>query len=207
MSEKYLSATLTCTPIRPVSGGLLCLGDFLTHVRSSWSGAVQGLAFATNGTWPVLGTDQDPSKDSQELSVAPVEGRSFDDKKVFELRLRVLVTHTDDPEDDTLLAHEFRWVNDVNAAELTLTTGKKRVASDNSESTSVCGWAHEVSYLKHASAGSSKKATGPDSSVPQSKQCTESTGSADITVVEFIQEEDKYGNTVVVDQLFTGKWN
>jgi hypothetical protein len=28
-----------------------------------------------------------------------------------------------------------------------------------------------------------------------------------MTAVEFIQEEDKYGNTVVVDQLFTGRWN
>jgi hypothetical protein len=27
-----------------------------------------------------------------------------------------------------------------------------------------------------------------------------------MTAVEFIQEEDKYGNTVVVDQLFTGEW-
>ena len=207
MSEQVQTATLTCTPIQPVSEGALSLGDFLTHICSSWSGDLQGLAFATNGTWPVLGFDRKSSKDSQELSVAPVEGRSFDDRKVFELRLWVPVAHTDDPEDGTLLAREFRWVNDVDATELTLTTGKKRVASDNSESTSVCGWAHEVSYLKHASAGNSKKATGPDSSTPQSKQSTESAGSADITVVEFIQEEDKYGNTVVVDQLFTGKWN
>ena len=28
-----------------------------------------------------------------------------------------------------------------------------------------------------------------------------------MTALEFIQEEDKYGNTVVVDQLFTGEWN
>ena len=27
-----------------------------------------------------------------------------------------------------------------------------------------------------------------------------------MTALEFIQEEDKYGNTVVVDQLFTGRW-
>ena len=83
MSEQVQTATLTCTPIQPVSEGALSLGDFLTHVCSSWSGELQGLAFATNGTWPVLGIDRKSSKDSQELSVAPVEGRYFYDKKVF----------------------------------------------------------------------------------------------------------------------------
>ena len=190
MSEQVQTATLTCTPIRTVSGGALILGDFLTRVCSCWSGDLQGLAFATNGTWPVLGFDRKSSKDSQELSVAPVEGRSFDDNMVFELRLWVPVAHTDDPEDGTLLAREFRWVNGVDAAELTLTTGKKRVASDNSESTSVCGWAHEVSYLKHMPADSN----------------TGRVDNSQMMAAEFIQEEEQYGNMVVTDQLFTGAW-
>nr|WP_315317763.1 hypothetical protein [Schaalia odontolytica] len=185
MSEQVQPATLTCTPIQPVSGGALSLGDFLTYVCSSWSGELQGMAFATNGTWPVLGIDRKSSKDSQELSVAPVEGHSFDDKKVFELRLWVPVTHTDDPKDGTLLAHEFRWVNGMGAVDLTLEPGTERNGT-----TSVSGWAHNMSYLKHMPAGSD----------------TGRVDNSQMMAVEFIQEEKQYGNMVVTDQLFTGEW-
>lgn len=185
MSEQLQTAALTYTPIQPVSEGALSLGDFLTHVCSSWSGDLQGLAFATNGTWPVLGIDRKSSKDSQELSVAPVEGRSFDDKKVFELRLWVPVTHTDGPEDGTLLAREFRWVNGMGAVDLTLKAGTERNGT-----TSVNGWVHDMSYLKHMPADSD----------------TGRVDNSQMMAVEFIQEEKQYGNMAVTDQLFTGEW-
>ena len=71
MSEQVQPATLTCTPIQPVSGGALSLGDFLTHVCSSSSGELQGLAFATNGTWPVLGVNKGSPAETPKLSVTP----------------------------------------------------------------------------------------------------------------------------------------
>lgn len=185
MSEQLQTAALTYTPIQPVSGGALSLGDFLTHVCSSWSGELQGLAFATNGTWPVLGIDRKSSKDSQELSVAPVEGRSFDDKKVFELRLWVPVAHTDGPEDSTLLAREFRWVNGMGAVDLTLKAG-----TECNGITSVSGWVHDMSYLKHMPADSD----------------TGRVDNSQMMAVEFIQEDKQYGNMAVTDQLFTGEW-
>ena len=78
MSEQVQPATLTCTPIQPVSGGALSLGDFLTHVCSSSSGELQGLAFATNGTWPVLGVNKGSPAETPKLSVTPIDGRHFE---------------------------------------------------------------------------------------------------------------------------------
>ena len=157
MSEQVQTATLTCTPIRTVSGGALILGDFLTRVCSCWSGDLQGLAFATNGTWPVLGFD----------------------------RKWVPVAHTDDPEDGTLLAREFRWVNGVGAVDLTLEAGTKCNGIN-----SVSGWVHNMSYLKHMPANSD----------------TGRVDNSQMMAAEFIQEEEQYGNMVVTDQLFTGEW-
>lgn len=185
MSEQVQTATLMCTPIQPVSGGALSLGDFLTHICSSWSGDLQGLAFATNGTWTVLGFDKGSSAEALKLSVAPIDGREFDPTKIFELRLWVPVTHTDDPKDGTLLAHEFRWVNGEGAVDLTLEAGTERNGT-----TSVSGWAHNMSYLKHMPADSD----------------TGRVDNSQMMAVEFIQEEQQYGNMVVTDQLFTGEW-
>lgn len=185
MSEQVQTATLMCTPIQPVSGGALSLGDFLTHICSSWSGDLQGLAFATNGTWTVLGFDKGSSAEALKLSVAPIDGREFDPTKIFELRLWVPVTHTDDPKDGTLLAHEFRWVNGEGAVDLTLEAGTERNGT-----TSVSGWAHNMSYLKHMPADSD----------------TARVDNSQMMAVEFIQEEQQYGNMVVTDQLFTGEW-
>lgn len=194
MTEQLQTAALTYTPIQPVSGGALSLGDFLTHICSSWSGDLQGLAFATNGTWPVLGIDRKPSKDSQELSVAPVEGRSFDDKKVFELRLWVPVTHTDGPEDGTLLAREFRWVNGMSACEVILLMAQRdaepSVQAD--ETSSPTGCAHRVTYMQHD---------------PRRGPVAEHTTPTPMSAIEYITEEATYGNMAVTDQLFTGKWN
>lgn len=207
MSEQVQPATLTYTPIRPVSGGALSLGDVLTHVCSSWNGELQGLAFATNGTWPVLGIDRKSSKDSRELSVAPVEGRSFDDEKVFELRLWVPVAHTDDPEDGTLLAREFRWVNGVGAVELRVTAGTDSSQTNASKGSGDKGWVHAVQYLEHVPSSRSTANPGADSTDNQSNQSGGRNGGSHMAALEFIQAEDKYGNTVVIDQLFTGRWN
>ena len=185
MSEQVQTATLTCTPIQPVSGGALSLGDFLTHVCSSWSGELQGLAFATNGTWPVLGVVNEESSEGPRFDVKPITGRPFEPDKVFELRLWVPVTHTDDPKDGTLLAHEFRWVNGEGAVDLTLEAGTERNGT-----TSVSGWAHNMSYLKHMPTDSD----------------TGRVDNSQMMAVEFIQEDQQYGNTVVTDQLFTGEW-
>ncbi len=186
MSEQVQPATLTCTPIQPVSGGALSLGDFLTHVCSSWSGNLQGLAFATNGTWPVLGVVNEGSSESPRVDVKPITGRTFEPDKVFELRLWVPVAHIDGPEDGTLLAREFRWVNGVGAVDLTLEAG-----TECNGTASVRGWVHNMSYLKHMPADS---ATGR-------------VDNSQMMAAEFIQEEEQYGNMVVTDQLFTGKWS
>ena len=54
MSKLCKKATLTRTQIPPNSGKKPSLSDFLTHVHRETSSSVQGLAFATNGTWTVL---------------------------------------------------------------------------------------------------------------------------------------------------------
>ena len=185
MSEQVQPATLTCTPIQPVSGGALSLGDFLTYVCSSWSGELQGMACATNGTWPVLGVVNEGSSEAPRVDVKPITGRKFEPDKVFELRLWVPVAHTDGPEDGAVFAREFRWVNGMGAVDLTLEAGTERNGT-----TSVSGWAHNMSYLKHMPAGSD----------------TGRVDNSQMMAVEFIQEEKQYGNMVVTDQLFTGEW-
>ena len=207
MSEQVQTATLMCTPIQPVSGGALSLGDFLTHICSSWSGDLQGLAFATNGTWTVLGFDKGSSAEALKLSVAPIDGREFDPTKVFELRLWVPVKLPDEPTEGDVLAHEYRWVNGVGAVELTLTSGRPKTSSEVTESVSVSGWFHKVSYLQHKSTATRKEESTPDTSTGQTKRSKQDTATNDMSALEFIQEEDKYGNTVVVEQLFTGKWS
>ena len=133
----------------------------------------------------MLGFELKAFKESQELSVATVEGRSLDDNMVFELRLWVPVAHTDDPEDGTLLAREFRWVNGVGAVDLTLEAG-----TECNGTTSVRGWVHNMGYLKHMPADSD----------------TGRVDNSQMMAAEFIQEEEQYGNMVVTDQLFTGAW-
>lgn len=206
MTDKIRKAMLSNSPILLDSGNTPCLDDFLAYVRTHSGEDVQGLAFATNGTWPVLGFDKCSSTETPKLSVTPINGRYFDPTKVFELRLWVPVELPDEAAEGDVLAREFRWVNGVDSVELTLTSGKKRVASDESESTSICGWAHEVSYLKHTSATNSNEKSAPDANGGQTETSKQDTATKDMTAVEFIQEEQHYGNTVVVDQLFTGRW-
>ena len=112
----------------------------------------------------------------------------------------------DEPAEGDVLAHEYRWVNGVGAVELTLTSGRSKASSEVTESVSVSGWFHKASYLQHKSAATSKEESAPDTNTVQKKQGKEDTATNGMSALEFIQEEDKYGNTVVVDQLFTGEW-
>ena len=206
MTDKNQKAMLTHSSIPPVSGDTPRLNVFLCYVHTHLGEDVQGLAFATNGTWTVLGFDKGSSAEKLKLSVTPIDGREFDPTKLFELRLWVPVKLPDEPAEGDVLAHECRWVNGVGAVELTLTSGRPKAPSEGTESAPVGGWFHKVSYLQHKSAATSKEESTPDTSTGQTKQGKQDTATNDMSALEFIQEEDKYGNTVVVDQLFTGEW-
>lgn len=206
MTDKNQKAMLTHSPILLDSGNAPCLDAFLAYVHTHSGADVQGLAFATNGTWTVLGFDKVSSTEAPKLSVKPIDGRDFDPTKVFELRLWVPVKLPDEPAKGQVLSHEFRWVNGVGAVELMLTSDRPKASSEGTESVSVSGWFHKVSYLQHKSAATSKEESAPDTSTGQTKQSKQDTANNDMSALEFIQEEDKYGNTVVVDQLFTGEW-
>lgn len=206
MTDKNQKAILAHSPILSDSGDSPCLDIFLVYARKHPGEDVQGLAFATNGTWTVLGFDKGSSVKAPKLTVAPIDGREFDPTKIFELRLWVPVKLPDEPAEGDVLAHEYRWVNGVGAVELTLTSGRPKTSSEGTESVSVIGWFHKVSYLQHKSAATSKEESAPDTSTRQTKQGKKDSPINDMSALEFIQEEDKYGNTVVVDQLFTGRW-
>lgn len=206
MTDKNQKAILTYSPILSNSGDTPCLDVFLVYARKHSGEDVLGLAFATNGTWTVLGFDKGSSAEAPKLSVVPIDGREFDPTKIFELRLWVPVKLPDEPAEGDVLAHEYRWVNGVGAVELTLTSARPKASSEGTESASVSGWFHKVSYLQHKSAATSKEESAPDTSTRQTQQEKQDTATNEMSAVEFIQEEDKYGNTVVVDQLFTGEW-
>lgn len=207
MTDKNQKAMLTRSSIPPVSGDTPRLDVFLSYVHTNLGEGVQGLAFATNGTWTVLGFDKGSSDEKPKLSVTPIDGREFDPTKLFELRLWVPVKLPDKPAEGDVLAREFRWVNGVGAVELTLTSGTAEALSKGTESVRVGGWFHKVSYLQHKSVATSKEESAPDTSSDQPKQGKKDSPTNDMSTLEFIQEEDKYGNTVVVDQLFTGRWS
>ena len=206
MTDKNQKAILTHSPILSNSGDTPCLDVYLVYARKHSGEDVQGLAFATNGTWTVLGFDKGSSAEAPKLTVAPIDGREFDPTKIFELRLWVPVKLPDEPAEGDVLAHEYRWVNGVGAVELTLTSGRPKTSSEVTESVSVSGWFHKVSYLQHKSTATRKEESTPDTSTGQTKRSKQDTATNDMSALEFIQEEDKYGNTVVVDQLFTGEW-
>lgn len=207
MSNLCKKATLTRTQIQSDPAETPSLCEFLTHVNRETGSSVQGLAFATNGTWPVLGCDKCSSAEALKLSVTPIDGQEFDRTKIFELRLWVPVKLPDEPAEGNVLAQEFRWVNGVGAVELRVTAGTGSSQPNGSKESGVTGWVHAVQYLKHVP--SSNSAPKPDPGCPdeESDESSGGTGASHMTALEFIQEEDKYGNTVVVDQLFTGEWN
>jgi len=207
MTDKNQQAMLTHSSIPPISGDTPRLDVFLVYARKHSGEDIQGLAFATNGTWTVLGFDKGSSTEAPKLGVAQIDGREFDPTKLFELRLWVPVKLPDEPTAGDVLAHEFRWANGVGAVELTLTSGRLKTSSEVTESVAVSGWFHKVSYLQHKSAATSKEESAPDTSTGRTKQGKQDPTTNEMSALEFIQEEDKYGNTVVVDQLFTGRWS
>lgn len=93
----------------------------------------------------------------------------------------------------------------MGAIELTLTKGTANAASEDPEPKPISGWFHKVSYLQHQSAEGSD-ADSSSAASAQTGESKENTATKQMAAVEFIQQEDKYGNTVVVDQLFTGGW-
>ncbi len=207
MTDKNHKAMLTCSSIPPVSGDTPRLDVFLTYARKHSGEDVQGLAFATNGTWTVLGFNKGSSDEKPKLSVTPIDGREFDPTKVFELRLWIPVALPDEPAEGDVLAREYRWVNGVGTIELGVTAGTGSSQPSGSKESGVTGWVHAVQYLEHVPSSRSTANPGTDSNDNESNQTGGGTGASHMTALEFIQEEDKYGNTVVVEQLFTGKWS
>ena len=149
---------------------------------------IAGIVWATNGT----------------RQVPDVKSARFDDSGTYEIRLWQVI---DDADTDSTLAHEFRWASGVGAVELTLTEDTAEATSEGSESKPVSGWFRKVSYLQHQSAEGSDADSSSEAPSAQTGESKENATTKQMTAVEFIQEEDKYGNTVVVDQLFTGEWN
>ena len=149
---------------------------------------IAGIVWATNGT----------------RQVPDVKSARFDDSGTYEIRLWQVI---DDADTDSTLAHEFRWANGVGAVELTLTEDTAEATSEGSESKPVSGWFRKVSYLQHQSAEGSDADSSSEAPSAQTGESKENATTKQMTAVEFIQAEDKYGNTVVVDQLFTGEWN
>ena len=207
MTDKNQKAMLTRPSIPPVSGDTPRLDVFLAYSRKHSGEDVQGLAFATNGTWTVVGFDKGSSAEKPKLSITPIDGREFDPTKVFELRLWIPVTLPDEPAEGDVLAREYRWVNGVGTIELGVTAGTGSSQPSGSKESGVTGWVHAVQYLEHVPSSRSTANPGTDSNDNESNQTGGGTGASHMTALEFIQEEDKYGNTVVVDQLFTGRWS
>lgn len=146
-----------------------------------------GIVWATDGT----------------RRVPDVQSANFDDSRTYEIRIWQVIGSNNA---DSTLAHEFRWVNGVGAIELTLTKGTANAASEDPEPKPISGWFHKVSYLQHQSAEGSD-ADSSSAASAQTGESKENTATKQMAAVEFIQQEDKYGNTIIVDQLFTGKWN
>lgn len=168
--------------------------SFLRYVHENRDDqGIQGLAFTTNGTFLVV--DLIPEENS-ETPTLMIKEQGFSLSKVFELRLWLTTSWSGLPTAGQVLAREFRWVNDVGAVDVTLTAANdERVAST--------GWVNNVTYLQHTHGTSNKNAKASDeySSQPSKDKDPQT------TALEFIQEENKYGNMVVIDQLFTGKWS
>ena len=146
-----------------------------------------GIVWTTNGT----------------RRVPDVKSANFDNSRTYEIRIWQVIGSDNA---DSTLAHEFRWVSGVGAVELTLTKGTANAASEDPESQPVSGWFHKVSYLQHESTEGSDADSASEPTSAQTGENKENTTTKQMAAVEFIQQEDTYGNTVVVDQLFMGEW-
>lgn len=143
-------------------------------------GDVVGIVWATNGTWPLKGISWTHEYTKRGLDV---QSATFDEACVYEIRAWRVI---DNPRKDNTLAHEFRWTNGMNAVELTLSV-------DTREPGEPTQWANYVEYEQNAPSG---RGSQPDHNK-----------TSQMTAIEYIEEDSTYGNMVVVDQLFTGKWN
>jgi hypothetical protein len=150
-------------------------------------GKIAGIVWTTNGT----------------RQVPDVKSACFDDSGTYEIRLWQVI---DDADTDSTLAHEFRWAHGVGAVELTLTEDTAEATSEGSESKPVSGWFRKVSFLQHQSAEGRDADSSSEATSAQTGESKEDATTKQMTAVEFIQAEDKYGNMVVTDQLFTGEW-
>ena len=165
------------------------------------NGKIAGIVWATNGTRSVNGLNPATPGQGATLKVSSPDG--FDISQVYEARIWRVINDNG----EATLAHEFRWVNGMDAVELTLTENTAEATSEGSESKPVSGWFRKVSYLQHQSAVGSDAGSSSEATSAQTGESKENSTTKQMTAVEFIQAEDKYANTVVVDQLFTGEWN
>jgi len=195
MSESNTSSCAEATTLIPCDLEIIRhkvhdAAEFAAYIDAKFAAhEFVGIVWATNGT----------------RLVPNAKSTSFDDSRTYEIRFWQVIG---DDNADLTLAHEFRWVNGVGAIELTLTAKTAKASSEGSESGKPCvsGWAHKVSYLQHESSGSGDTNSVSEPSSGRTEQDEQHAATKMMTAVEFIQEEDKYGNTVVVDQLFTGEW-
>lgn len=165
-------------------------------------GKIVGIVWATDGTRSVNGLNPASPGQGETLKVSSPDG--FDISQVYEAHIWRVINNNGD---DATLAHELRWVNGVGAVELTLTANTAKASSEGSElgKPYVSGWANKVSYLQHESAASDNADSASEATTGQEEDQAHA-ATKPMTAVEFIREEDRYGNTVVVDQLFTGEW-
>ena len=140
---------------------------------------IAGIVWATNGTRSVNGLNPASPGQGTTLKVSSPDG--FDISQVYEARIWRVINDNG----DATLAHEFRWVNGMDAVELTLRAYTEEPGAPTR-------WANYVAYEQHVSSGE-----GPQPNHNRTSQ---------ITAIEYIEEDSMYGNMVVVDQLFTGKW-
>lgn len=140
---------------------------------------INGIVWATNGTWQLLGID---SIDRQTEPILASNSASFDNSRTYEIRAWQIIDCTNE---DSTLAHEFRWVNGLPACELRLLRMPKE---DNLPPGEL---AHYISYIQHT----------------DQPKATERARPKHISAFEYIKIDADTGNTAVVDQLFTGNWH
>lgn len=138
---------------------------------------INGIVWATNGTWQLLGID---SIDGQTEPILASNSASFDNSRTYEIRAWQIIDGTNE---DSTLAHEFRWVSGLPACELRLLRMPKE---DNLPPAEL---ARYISYIQHTD------------------QPTESVNSKQLSAFEYFKEDSNTGNMTTLDQLFTGTWS
>ncbi|WP_139738757.1 hypothetical protein [Actinomyces wuliandei] len=104
---------------------------------------------------------------------------------VYELRLWTVLSESMRGS-ASLLARELRWLNGSDAVEVTISAGSASTTAQPSEGTQEPCWFRENTYLQHRADPSSTDGA--------------------MTSIEVFVEEQKYSNTVFIDELMTGRW-